>query len=119
MKQLRNLKLINSTGNLKDLPRAKNDTPMKFVGTIVPWRKGLHPGVDSDFKIVTQSGMEYFILNSQKWQESLQLSCWKNVRIEGDLDITLMTIKLKRLLFDDPEPQLIKSSKPLEKKCAT
>jgi hypothetical protein len=73
---------------------------------IVPWTKFVHKEKNTDFKIITESGMEYFLVTENKLKNNIADYCWSRVKVQGTIDLNLMTLKVDRIHIDDRELEM-------------
>ena len=69
---------------------------------IVPWNEALVESRISDYKLVTLSGAEYFIVADQEWREVLAEYCWEDVKVKGLLNISNMSLIPQRVFPRGP-----------------
>ncbi len=67
-------------------------TPVTLSGVIAPWTKSLNGGRTSDYKLISYSGLEYFIVADNEWREILSKYCWEDVKVIGLLNTSNMTL---------------------------
>lgn len=84
-------------------------TPVSLVGVIVPTRMPTDDREDSEFKLVTLSGVEYLILTDSDWERVLENYRWEEVRVRGLLNAATMTIVPQWVVPHGPtgEPQRV------------
>lgn len=66
--------------------------PVTLSGVISPWNKSLDGGRRSDYKLVSYSGLEYFIVADSEWRDVLSRYCWEEVKVIGLLNVSNMTL---------------------------
>ena len=67
-------------------------TPIAIRGVLVPWDEKIDSNENSDFKVITSSGTEYFLLTNHDWKLVCNEFSWRNVRLKGMLNIKNMTV---------------------------
>lgn len=67
-------------------------TPVTLSGVVAPWNKSLGGGRTSDYKLVSYSGLEYFIVADSEWRDVLSRYCWEEVKVIGLLNVSNMTL---------------------------
>ena len=67
-------------------------TPVTLSGVVAPWTKNLSGGRTSDYKLIRNIGLEYFIVADDEWREVLSTYCWEEVRVVGLLNVSNMTL---------------------------
>jgi hypothetical protein len=67
-------------------------TPVTLSGVVAPWTENLSGGRTSDYKLISTSGLEYFIVADDEWREVLSTYCWEEVRVIGLLNVSNMTL---------------------------
>ena len=67
-------------------------TPVNLSGVVAPWTESLWGGRTSDYKLITSSGREYFIVADNEWREVLSTYCWEEVRVIGLLNLANKTL---------------------------
>ncbi len=67
-------------------------TPVHVSGVVVPWIQNLSRGQSSDYKLISQSGLEYFMIADDEWREVLLTYCWDEVLVIGLLNASNMTL---------------------------
>lgn len=67
-------------------------TPVTLSGVVAPWTESLSCGRTSDYKLISNSGLEYFIVADDEWREVLSTYCWEEVRVVGLLNVSNMTL---------------------------
>jgi hypothetical protein len=67
-------------------------TPVTLSGVVAPWTEDLKVGRTSDYKLISNSGLEYFIVADDEWREVLSTYCWEEVRVIGLLNVSNMTL---------------------------
>lgn len=77
-------------------------TPVTLSGVVAPWTQSLSNGRMSDYKLVSYSGLEYFIVADDEWRELLTTYCWEEVRIIGLLNISNMTLIPQKIFPKGP-----------------
>ena len=80
-------------------------TPIKVRGTILPWDRRVAEGAQSDYKLITSSGLEYFLVTDEYWTEVIKNFSWMTVRLKGDLNIQNMTLIPREIDLDGPNEQ--------------
>lgn len=78
-------------------------TPIAVRGVLVPWDEKVDVNESSDFKVITSSGTEYFLLTNHDWKLVCNELSWRNVRLIGLLNIKNMTVVPEEITTDDPE----------------
>lgn len=78
-------------------------TPVNLSGVVAPWSKNLNGGATSDYKLVSYSGIEYFIVADREWREVLSAYCWQEVKVIGLLNVSNMTLIPQKVHPKDPE----------------
>lgn len=78
-------------------------TPIAVRGVLVPWDEEVDVNESSDFKVITSSGTEYFLLTNHDWKLVCNEFSWRNVRLKGLLNIKNMTVVPEEITTDDPE----------------
>lgn len=66
--------------------------PVTLSGVVAPWNKSLGGGRTSDYKLVSDSGLEYFIVADSEWRDVLSRYCWEEVKVIGLLNVSNMTL---------------------------
>ncbi len=67
-------------------------TPVTLSGVVAPWTESLSGARTSDYKLISNNGLEYFIVANREWREVLSTYCWEEVRVIGLLNIANMTL---------------------------
>ena len=67
-------------------------TPVTLAGVVAPWSEKMAGGRISDYKLVSFSGMEYFIVADSEWRDVLARYCWDEVNVIGLLNLSAMTL---------------------------
>lgn len=78
-------------------------TPVSLSGVVAPWSKNLGDGATSDYKLVSYSGIEYFIVADGEWREVLPTYCWQEVKVIGLLNVSNMTLIPQKIHPKGPE----------------
>lgn len=78
-------------------------TPIAVRGILVPWDEEVDVNESIDFKVITSSGTEYFLLTNHDWKLVCSEFSWRNVRLRGLLNIKNMTVVPEEITTDDPE----------------
>lgn len=71
----------------------KQLTPVSLSGVLVP---------SSDYKLVSLSGFEYFIVADSQWEEVLPQYCWKEVKVIGLFNIANRTVIPQKIFPKGP-----------------
>lgn len=82
-------------------------TPVTLAGVIAPWTESLNGGRTSDYKLMTNSGLEYFIVADHRLREVLSTYCWEEVRIMGLFNILNMTLIPHKIYPSEPTKENI------------
>lgn len=77
--------------------------PVALSGVVAPWSKNLSDGATSDYKLVSYSGLEYFIVADGEWREVLSTYCWQEVKVIGLLNVSNMTLIPQKIHPKGPE----------------
>ena len=77
-------------------------TPVSLTGVVAPWSESLSSSRNSDYKLISSSGLEYFIVADKEWREVLSSYCWEEVRVIGLLNISNMTLIPQKLFPKGP-----------------
>jgi hypothetical protein len=67
-------------------------TPVTLSGVVTPWSQVLAGGRSVDYKLVTNGGLEYFIVADSEWRGVLSMYCWEEVKVIGLLNVSNMTL---------------------------
>ncbi|MBL7669708.1 MAG: hypothetical protein JNM39_04425 [Bdellovibrionaceae bacterium] len=67
-------------------------TPVTLSGVVASWNKSLGGGRTSDYKLVSYSDLEYFIVADSEWRDVLSHYFWEEVKVIGLLNISNMTL---------------------------
>ncbi len=78
-------------------------TPVNLPGVVVPWRRELKGGKESDYKLVCSSGMEYFFVADKEWRGVFSWYSWEDVRVIGFLNLATKTIIPQRIFPKGPK----------------
>jgi len=97
----RNDHLIES--RWENIPQQILRTQVSLSGVIVPWHEDFAGGYFTDYKIITTSGLEYFILADDDWRETLKSYIDSNVILKGLMDIQTKTIFPKSIEGEGPD----------------
>jgi hypothetical protein len=76
--------------------------PMTLTGIVVPWTTTLTGRRDSEFKLASLSGAEYFIVADSEWKEVLEMYRWEEVKVIGLLNLSDMTLILQKVFPKGP-----------------
>lgn len=98
MKQLTTIKKMK--GSIQSHPVSEpskgyaenNLTPVTVSGVIATWNKSLNSSRTSDYKLMSYSGLQYFIVADNDWREVLSSYCWEDVKVIGLLNASNMTL---------------------------
>ncbi|MGZ3691070.1 MAG: hypothetical protein ACXVAX_06190 [Pseudobdellovibrio sp.] len=82
-----------------------NLTAVTLSGVVTPWRQKLISGAISDYKLVSHSGLEYFIVADSEWREVLSTFCWQEVNVIGLLNVSNMTLIPQKVFPKGPESE--------------
>lgn len=77
-------------------------TPVNLSGVVVPWIKSLSGTLESEFKLVCSSGLEYFFVVDPEWKDVLTQYCWQEVKVVGLLNIFNMTLIPQKIFPKGP-----------------
>ncbi len=106
------MQIIEKTNNKFEHPLKKHSalpekdifhTPIAVRGVLVPWDDEVEINENSDFKVITSSGTEYFLLTNHDWKLVCNEFSWRNVRLKGLLNVKSMTVIPEEITTDDPE----------------
>jgi hypothetical protein len=67
-------------------------TPVTLSGVVAPWAQSHGGGRTSDYKLISSSGLEYFIVADKQWRRVLSTYCWEEVKVIGLLNVSNMTL---------------------------
>jgi hypothetical protein len=67
-------------------------TPVTLSGVLAPCNQGLVCERSSDYKLVSYSGHEYFLVADNEWRAVLSRYCWEEVKVIGLLNVAKMTL---------------------------
>ncbi len=67
-------------------------TSATLSGVLTPWAKKLTGGRTSNYKLISHSGVEYFIVAGDEWREVLSTYCWEEVKVIGLLNVSNMML---------------------------
>ena len=84
---MKNITSLNLKGPIRNIL-----TPVTLSGVVTPCNQELVDGRSCDYKLVTSSGLEYFIVADSEWRSVLSTFCWEVVNIIGLLNICNMTV---------------------------
>lgn len=80
-------------------------TPVSLSGVVTPWNQVLSNGGTSDYKLVSYSGLEYFIIADKEWREVLTIFCWQEVKVIGLLNVSNMVLIPQKVYPKGPEAE--------------
>ena len=78
-------------------------TPVTLSGVVEPWAENMSGGRASDYKLISTSGLEYFIVADDEWREVLSTYCWQEVRVIGLLNASNMTLIAQKVYPKGPK----------------
>jgi len=78
-------------------------SPVTLSGVVAPWEEGLCAGRTSDYKLISNSGLEYFIVADNEWRQVLSTYCWQEVRVIGLLNASNMTLIAQKVYPKGPK----------------
>ncbi len=96
-----NERLIESRWD--EIPKQILRTQVSLSGVILPWHEDFAGGYFTDYKIITTSGLEYFIIADDDWRETLKSYIDSNVILKGLMDIQTITIFPESIEGEGPE----------------
>jgi len=106
MRKLKRFKKGLSNLNLVSEPRkgySENAlTPVTLSGVIAPWTESLSGGQTSDYRLISNSGIHYFIIADSEWCEVLSTYCWEEVRVIGLLNVSNRTLIPQKVFSKGP-----------------
>jgi hypothetical protein len=76
--------------------------PVTLSGVIVPWQSHTRVGVESEYKLVCETGLEYFILADSTWLNILPLYSWEDVKVIGLVNLANMTLTPQKIYPKGP-----------------
>lgn len=92
--------LERSKGYTKNVLR-----PVTLSGVLTPWNKSWGGGQTTDHKLISYSGIEYFIVADSEWREVLSRYCWEEVKVIGLLNVSNMTLIPQKVYPKGPTGQ--------------
>ena len=95
LKKMKGLKKVQTQPvHKKSKPYSENVlTPVSLSGVISPWTENLGVAHNSDYKLISYSGLEYFIVADSEWREILSTYCWEEVKVIGLLNISNVSVR--------------------------
>lgn len=77
-------------------------TPITLSGIVTLWNLNVDYGEISDYKLISYSGLEYFIIANSEWRRILSKHRGEQVKLIGLLNISNMTLIPQKIFPKDP-----------------
>lgn len=104
MERKESIKNEHSFNRISNHPEKHSfSTPIATKGVIVPWEEEVEPNTYSDFKLITSSGLNYFLVTNDDWKKVCNHFVWGTVRLKGMMNIKTMSVVPEEIDADDPD----------------